>query len=61
MTDRDPPAAGAPPELATVRARIDAIDEQLHALLNQRAELARLAGRSKQRSGSAAEMYRPER
>jgi chorismate mutase/prephenate dehydratase len=48
-------------ELAALRARIDAIDEQLQALMNQRAQLARLAGQSKQRSGGAAAMYRPER
>ncbi len=48
-------------ELAALRARIDAIDEQLHALISQRARLARLAGQSKQRGARAAEMYRPER
>ena len=47
-------------ELAALRARIDAIDEQLQSLMNQRAQLARLAGQSKQRTGAAA-MYRPER
>ncbi|HLK71202.1 MAG TPA: chorismate mutase, partial [Steroidobacteraceae bacterium] len=50
-----------PLELGAVRSRIDAIDAQLQELISQRAELARLAGQSKQRSGSAAEMYRPER
>jgi chorismate mutase/prephenate dehydratase len=53
--------AETPPELSALRARIDAIDEQLQALINQRAELARLAGKSKQRAAGAAEMYRPER
>jgi len=53
--------AGKPSELLALRARIDAIDEQLHALINQRAELARLAGKSKQRAAGAAAMYRPER
>jgi chorismate mutase/prephenate dehydratase len=48
-------------ELAALRARIDAIDAQLHALISERAQLARLAGQSKQRAGRAAEMYRPER
>ena len=53
--------AETPPELSALRERIDAIDEQLHALINQRAELARLAGKSKQRAAGAAAMYRPER
>jgi len=56
--------ADKPPELLALRARIDALDEQLQALINQRAELARLAGRAKQRTGEragAAAMYRPER
>ncbi|MGH8207055.1 MAG: chorismate mutase, partial [Steroidobacteraceae bacterium] len=34
-------------DLAALRERIDAVDEQLHALLNERARLAQRAGVSK--------------
>ncbi|MGA2563665.1 MAG: prephenate dehydratase [Steroidobacteraceae bacterium] len=53
-----PLAAGALDEL---RARIDAIDEQLQALLNQRARLAQQAGISKHSDGHTVDFYRPER
>jgi chorismate mutase / prephenate dehydratase len=51
-------------ELSVLRGRIDALDEQLHALLNERARLARSAGASKRSAGGrsrAADLYRPER
>ncbi len=64
-TQAAPPAPG---ELAELRARIDALDEQLHALLNERARLARSVGLSKQSAAQgahtgarAADLYRPER
>jgi chorismate mutase/prephenate dehydratase len=47
--------------LPAIRARIDAIDEQLQALLNERAELAQQVGQSKKSSGGPVEFYRPER
>jgi chorismate mutase/prephenate dehydratase len=47
--------------LSAVRAQIDALDEQLQALLNQRAQLARAAASSKQPQGRAVDFYRPER
>ncbi len=49
--------------LAPIRARIDALDAQLHQLLNERAKLALEVGRIKQvRPGDAAPVYyRPER
>ncbi len=52
-------AAGEP--LASLRDRIDAVDRQLHELLNERARLARLAGISKHRDGHLVDFYRPER
>jgi chorismate mutase/prephenate dehydratase len=52
-----PPAAN--PQLSELRRQIDALDEQLHALLNERARLAASVGAAKQHS--AAEFYRPER
>jgi chorismate mutase / prephenate dehydratase len=42
------------PELRRLRHRIDALDRRIVALLNERAELARRAGREKQASGRRA-------
>src|SRR5580693_3876108 len=50
-----------PTDLDAVRTRIDAIDEQLHRLLNDRARLAQQVGISKTSSGSTVDFYRPER
>lgn len=48
-------------ELAVVRNEIDAIDQQLLALLNQRAGCAKKVGEIKARHGEAGFIYRPER
>jgi chorismate mutase/prephenate dehydratase len=48
-------------DLEEMRARIDAVDEQLHALLNERARLAQLVGLSKHSDGHTVDFYRPER
>jgi chorismate mutase / prephenate dehydratase len=42
------------PELRRLRHRIDALDRRLVALLNERAEVAREAGRAKQAAGRRA-------
>src|ERR1700759_800859 len=55
MNDPDPKGLGA------VRTQIDAIDEQLRTLLNDRARLAQQVGISKAASGSTVDFYRPER
>jgi chorismate mutase / prephenate dehydratase len=55
------PASPARLDLAAVRQRIDAIDEQLHALLNERARHAQQVGISKHASGHTVDFYRPER
>jgi chorismate mutase/prephenate dehydratase len=47
--------------LESLRAQIDAVDEQLHALLNERARLAQRAGISKHADGHTVDFYRPER
>jgi chorismate mutase/prephenate dehydratase len=44
-----------------VRERIDAVDEKIHALINERASLAQLVGASKSRAASTADFYNPER
>ena len=49
------------PDLANIRDRIDAVDAQIHALLNERARFAQLVGISKTASGKAVDFYRPER
>jgi chorismate mutase/prephenate dehydratase len=54
-------AADAPIDLATIRDSIDALDSEIHALLNQRARYAQLVGISKSASGKAVDFYRPER
>jgi chorismate mutase/prephenate dehydratase len=57
------PAARVPlkPALEQIRERIDAIDAGLHALINERALLARQVGISKHASGHVVDFYRPER
>src|ERR1700712_4926705 len=56
-----PAAVKAKPALEDVRRSIDTIDEQLHTLLNQRAQLAQQVGISKTREGRTVDFYRPER
>lgn len=51
----------ARPELEQIRGQIDAVDEQIHALLSERARLARRVGISKHRDGQTVDFYRPER
>src|SRR5512139_1155477 len=57
------PARSVPlkPGLETIRETIDGIDAQLHALINERARLARQVGISKHASGHTVDFYRPER
>src|SRR5882724_3820106 len=54
-------AAPAPVDLEQARVRIDAIDEKIHQLINDRARLAQLVGISKTRDGRTVDFYRPER
>ena len=48
-------------DLEKVRGQIDAIDEKIHALINDRARLAQQVGISKSREGKTVDFYRPER
>jgi chorismate mutase/prephenate dehydratase len=50
-----------PKDLGAVREQIDAIDAQLHGLLNDRARLAQQVGLSKSSTGATVDFYRPER
>ena len=54
----DEPSA---PDLADVRARIDAIDRQIQALIAERAGFARQVGKAKGKLAAAVDYYRPER
>ena len=47
--------------LAGIRAQIDAVDAELHALINRRAQLAQQVGISKHKDGHTVDFYRPER
>src|SRR6204780_1646098 len=57
------PAKLPPPrlDLEDVRERIDAIDEKIHRLINERARLAQQVGISKTGAGRTVDFYRPER
>src|SRR5579862_9208862 len=50
-----------PAQLEEVRGRIDAVDEQIHGLINERARLAQQVGISKSAGGRTVDFYRPER
>jgi len=52
-------ARGTP--LEEFRERIDAIDTELHRLINERARLAQQVGISKNAAGHTVDFYRPER
>ena len=54
-------AAAPSLSLDAVRARIDAVDESIQELLNERARLAQLVGISKHARGHLVDFYRPER
>ena len=47
--------------IESLREQIDRVDRDLHALLNQRARLARQVGISKGQQGRLVDFYRPER
>jgi chorismate mutase/prephenate dehydratase len=47
--------------LEALRAEIDALDEQLQALINRRAQLAQRVGISKHAAGHTVDFYRPDR
>ena len=59
MSDREN-RAEAGEALARIRARIDAIDEHIQALIDERARIAREVGASKESTG-ALDYFRPER
>ncbi|MBM4213014.1 MAG: prephenate dehydratase [Gammaproteobacteria bacterium] len=51
----------AQPAIEGLRGRIDDVDRRLHALLNERARLARQVGVSKGKEERLVDFYRPER
>ena len=70
-TSKRPPKASKPaesatgtpsrPDLGEVRARIDGIDQQIQALIAERAQWAHQVGRAKGKLAAAVDYYRPER
>src|ERR1700757_3961238 len=54
-----PTRPAVPPEEG--RSRIDAVDEKIQALINERAQLAQQVGISKSDGGRTVDFYRPER
>jgi chorismate mutase/prephenate dehydratase len=54
---KKPPRA----DLTAIRARIDALDQNLQELISERAVLAQQVGISKHRDGHTVDFYRPER
>src|ERR1700693_6153957 len=61
MSSRRATRTTATSRLKDLRSQIDSVDEQLHALLNERARLAQRAGISKHQDGHTVDFYRPER
>lgn len=53
--------AAAGPDLGEVRARIDGIDQQIQALIAERAQWAHQVGKAKGKLAAAVDYYRPER
>ena len=49
------------PDLDAMRARIDAVDEQIQALISERARFAQQVGVAKGELAAAVDYYRPER
>jgi chorismate mutase / prephenate dehydratase len=49
------------PALEDIRAQIDLVDDQIHALISERARLAQQVGISKHAAGHTVDFYRPER
>jgi chorismate mutase/prephenate dehydratase len=60
-TPRKKAKPAAKPALDQIRVRIDQVDSELHALINERARLAQQVGISKHASGQTVDFYRPER
>ena len=60
MASRKKTTAGSP-DLGEIRQRINAVDEQIQALISERARYAQQVGVAKGELGSAVDYYRPER
>jgi chorismate mutase/prephenate dehydratase len=60
-TQAAPQAEEAKPDLAHVRVQIDGIDQQIQALIKQRAHWAHQVGKAKGKLAAAVDYYRPER
>ncbi len=58
---RKPRKTERKPALDEIRRQIDAVDAEIHALINERARLAQTVGISKHEDGHTVDFYRPER
>jgi chorismate mutase / prephenate dehydratase len=58
---RPAPPTPKPADLSKLRSAIDSVDSRLHALLNERAQLARKVGALKGSETKSVDFYRPER
>ena len=61
MAKKKPPPSSPQAPLEAIRERIDRVDAELHALINERARLAQQVGISKHAAGHTVDFYRPER
>ncbi|MEO7773114.1 MAG: prephenate dehydratase [Steroidobacteraceae bacterium] len=53
--------AAVKPQLESLRVKIDALDAEIHRLINERARTVQQVGISKHRDGHTVDFYRPER
>ena len=60
-TPKASPVVEAKPDLSQVRAQIDGIDQQIQALIAERANWAHQVGKAKGKLAAAVDYYRPER
>ena len=61
MADKPTDPGELPLDLGKIRERIDAVDREIQALINERARYAQKVGISKGELASAVDYYRPER
>ncbi len=58
---RKPRKTQKKPAVDEIRRQIDAVDTEIHSLINERARLAQVVGISKHEDGHTVDFYRPER
>lgn len=61
MAEKKETAPASEPDLANLRRDIDAVDEKIHALINERARFAQQVAIAKGDAAKAVDFFRPER